>query len=340
MLSKDNEMTLDSFMNENDSQRHLNNKNPNFNIMNYDFKKQNQINDIENNTSLNNNNFISPLLNNSINIEKELDYTYNQSKFTISDCDWKTCGLDFPSSYTNNNINSNIHSLFNEDYTSSQNAYSKIQEYKKEIKTHRKPTGRIKKEDKKEGNHNKFTDDNLRKKVKHLLIKSIMKFLNKKIKELFNGNIGKNILKKELLTLNKTPKYESTIEYNKSLLKKTLKDIFSEDISTRFTNYTRDFNRNLIGKLINEEDKEKRDYFQKLFGLTLLDCLHHFNRTKDIKELDGMDCIDVALEEFNDDKEYKEILNLNIKNFDVILNRKRSRTSRKKIEGKIDNKNN
>ena len=46
MLSKDNEMTLDSFMNENDSQRHLNNKNPNFNIMNYDFKKQNQINDI------------------------------------------------------------------------------------------------------------------------------------------------------------------------------------------------------------------------------------------------------------------------------------------------------
>ena len=124
MLSKDNEMTLDSFMNENDSQRHLNNQNPNFNIMNYDFKKQNQINDIENNTSLNNNNFISPLLNNSINIEKELDYTYNQSKFTISDCDWKTCGLDFPSSYTNNNINSNIHSLFNEDYTAKKCFYS------------------------------------------------------------------------------------------------------------------------------------------------------------------------------------------------------------------------
>ena len=161
-----------------------------------------------------------------------------------------------------------------------------------------------------------------------------------KIKALFNGNIGKNILEKKLLTLNKTPKFESSIEYNKNLLKKTLKEIFSEDISTKFTNYSQDFNRNLIEKLLNEEDKEKRDYFQKLFSLTLLDCLHHFNRTKDIKELDEMDCINDVLEEFNDDKEYKEILDVNIKNFDVILNRKRSRTSQKKIGGKIDSKNN
>ena len=53
-----------------------------------------------------------------------------------------------------------------------------------------------------------------------------------------------------------------------------------------------------------------------------------------------MDCINDVLEEFNDDKEYKEILDVNIKNFDVILNRKRSRTSQKKIGGKIDSKNN
>ena len=50
-----------------------------------------------------------------------------------------------------------------------------------------------------------------------------MKFLNMKIKALFNNNIGHNVLKKELLTLNKIPKFEFFIEYNKLLLNKSIK---------------------------------------------------------------------------------------------------------------------
>ena len=45
-----------------------------------------------------------------------------------------------------------------------------------------------------------------------------------------------------------------------------------------------------------------------------------------------MDTIDDVLEEFNDDKEYKNILYYNIKNFDVIINNKRSRNSKKRKE--------
>ena len=150
-----------------------------------------------------------------------------------------------------------------------------------------------------------------------------------KIKALFNGNIGKNILKKEFLTLNKKPKFDSSIEYNKLFLKKTLKEILSENISTRYTSYSQDFNKKLVEKLINEKDKEKREYFNKLFNFTFLDCLKHFNKTKIIKEFEGMDSIDDVLEEFNNDKEYKEILYENLINFDTIINNKKSRTSKK-----------
>ena len=162
-----------------------------------------------------------------------------------------------------------------------------------------------------------------------------MKFLNMKIKELFNNNIGHNVLKKELLTLNKIPKFESSIEYNKLLLNKTIKEIFSENISSKFTNYQKDFNKKLIEKLINEEGcKENREYFKVVFNFTFLDCLKHFNKTKEIKELDGMDSINDVLEEFNDDKEYKNILYYNISNFDKIINNKRARNSKKKEEKK------
>ena len=150
-----------------------------------------------------------------------------------------------------------------------------------------------------------------------------MKFLNMKIKALYNGNIGYNILKKEFLALNKSTKFESSIEYNKVFLKKILKEILSENISTRYTDYNREFNKKLIERLINEEDIEKRSYFNKLFNLTFLDCLNHFNGTKINKEFDGMDGIDDVLREFNNDKEYKEILYYNIKNFEDIINFKK-----------------
>ena len=59
--------------------------------------------------------------------------------------------------------------------------------------------------------HDKFTDDNLRKKCKHLVLDSVMEFINKKIYSLYNGNIGNNIYRKEILTLNKSQKSKANI---------------------------------------------------------------------------------------------------------------------------------
>ena len=225
MLQNDNKVPSDSHINENNSlSSDLNNPNPSFD----NFYNQNQLNILKNNnSSLNNNRLLSPLLINNINIEKELYNINNQSKPIISE--GKTYYIDLPSENTSNyNINNSFQDLFFNEINPFKN--TKIPKQKKKLRFHKKPTGRFKKESKKDGKHNKYSDDNVRKKVKHLVLKSIMKFLNRKIKELFNNNIGHNVLKKELLTLNKIPKFESSIEYNKLLLNKTIKEIFSENI--------------------------------------------------------------------------------------------------------------
>jgi len=98
--------------------------------------------------------------------------------------------------------------------------------------------------------HNKFSDDNLRKKCKNTILKYALKFINEKIKEKYKNKIGHGKFKKELKILNQEKKAKSTVDFDKSFLTKTLKDIFSGDISARFYNFSKDYNRELIKSLI------------------------------------------------------------------------------------------
>ena len=50
--------------------------------------------------------------------------------------------------------------------------------------------------------------------------------------------------------------------------KKTLKEILSENITSKVTSVKEDFNKQLVERLLNENVKEKREYFIKLFNLT------------------------------------------------------------------------
>ena len=193
-----------------------------------------------------------------------------------------------------------------------------------------KKYGRKKRDDNNIGVHNKYSNDNIRRKIKHLVLRSFVSFFNEKIKIIYNGDIGQNFLKKELLSLNKEVKYESSVQFNRNLLKRTLKDIYSDNITTRFTNFTKDHNINLIQKLVNEKDEEKRSYFIKLFNLTFLDCLNHFRGTDFIEELNGMKCFNEIQTEFDDDQDYKTKLKYHINNFDKVLNIIKPRKPRRK----------
>ena len=182
--------------------------------------------------------------------------------------------------------------------------------------------------------HSKYYDDNLRRKVKYLVLNSIREFINSLLKKIYNNNIGNNIFKKQLLKINKAQTSNATIEFNKEFLNKNLGDIFSEPISTKFTNYLQTHNETLIKSLRNEKDQEKNLFFNKLFNLTFLQCLKHFRGTETLDILNGITCFDKIKENLLDETDYADILEYYINDFENILMRKKSRKSRIK-KGKL-----
>ena len=176
------------------------------------------------------------------------------------------------------------------------------------------------------GEHTKYSDDNLRRKCKHLVLKYTMDFINEKISSVYDG-VNKGILTKKLLTINQKQTSNATVSFNKKFLYKKIKDIFSEDISSRYTNFLRQHNKNLINSLINEEDDQKRNYFIDLFNLRFIDCLEHFRGTADFFCLVGLTTFEEIKDQFNDDKDYLEALTKYIYSYEEITNNKKERIS-------------
>ena len=189
----------------------------------------------------------------------------------------------------------------------------------------RKILGKKRKESNMKRKHNKFSDDNLRRKIKYIIISNLIKFINKKIYELYDGDLGEGMLIKKLLTLNHEQIANAIIDYNIKFLDKKIRDIFSENISTSYTNYPKEHNKNLIKKLIEEKDINIKTYFVNLFDLTFLQCLKHFRKSENIKELNGFIDYDELIKQFNKEKDYKECLEYYIQNYEGIIMGKKSR---------------
>ena len=182
--------------------------------------------------------------------------------------------------------------------------------------------GRKKKSDSRKGEHDKFNDDNIRRKIKHLVLKNIWDFINIKIKKLYNNNIGRHLNKKNFLIPKGNQKSDASITFNQIFLKKTLSEILSVPISTKYTNFSLDYNEKLVNKLKNEEDEEKKIYFNSFFNLTFLQCLRHYIKIDFVQELNGMKCFD---DEKIDDEEYKNELKYCLINYESIMLKKRPR---------------
>ena len=124
-------------------------------------------------------------------------------------------------------------------------------------------------------------------------------------------------------------------------MSKTLKEIFSGDISARFYNFPRNYNKIIIESLIEDIDEERRKYFIKLFNTTFIDCLKYFREDKEalkIGELTGLKKISAIKEELIKEhgNEYFEIFINYLQNFEDIINNKRERKKRKEKD-KIEN---
>ena len=191
--------------------------------------------------------------------------------------------------------------------------------------------------------HNKFSNDNMRRKCKHLVLHHSLQFINSQINKIYKGKIGVGVYKKELKTINQSQKSDATITFNKLFLNKTLGDIFSEDISGRYTNLPSNHNKLIINNLMNEEDENKRLYFSKLFNITFIECLKHFINQVQIKELKGMKCFsdikkDLLCKFPDEGEDYVESLSRYFENYFDLITNERPRKSRKKINNILENK--
>ena len=196
------------------------------------------------------------------------------------------------------------------------------------FKIEQKILGRKRKDSNGVGKHGKDSEDNIIIKIKSYVLKHLLIFINLLIYEIYDGNIDKGKYKKEIFKI----KREQIIneKYNKQFIKKTLKDIFSGDISEKYSNYDSEHNKEVIEMLLNESDNEKKEKFQYLFSLTFLDCLNHFSGIKLLPILKGMNSLNDLCKKFENDQTYTNSLKHYALNFEKIIMEKKSRNRTKK----------
>ena len=148
---------------------------------------------------------------------------------------------------------------------------------------------------KKEKGQKNIREDYLTNKIKAVVLKIVMDFINQKLKEKFGKNgVGKGINYKKLYKINSKQTSNAKADYNQNFIYKTLKDIYSVDISTRKKDMPSDKNKILICYLLTEEKNlEIKGYFQNLFNLRFIECVRHFvSQSKEDEnykmELDGL----------------------------------------------------
>ena len=234
----------------------------------------------------------------------------------------------------------NSSNYFYQDSIKEENDEPNFHELKSNLIIKKKKVGRKRKLDY-EDNY-KITNDNMIRKCKHLVINNCIEFLNFQIKKIYHNNIGEGILIKKILDINQIQKSDNKLESTKLFLNKKLSEIFSVDISSKYTSFLPDHNKILISRLLNEEDIEKREKFQKIFNLTFADCMQLFlgNNNKYI-EFEGFPVLDEIKDELNEDNEYLEKIKNFLLNFEDIIKHKKPRKRNKKESSEINiNKDN
>ena len=179
--------------------------------------------------------------------------------------------------------------------------------------------GRKKKNSKEERKHSKFFFDNILRKIKVLAVTSYFKFINKKIKY-FYPNL--NILKK----INQKNVANAKIDFNRKYLYKSFKEIFSEDVTTKFKTIDKKYNKNIIEKLLNEKDLIKREIFVKLLNLRLIDIIKYLRGEKNnYEELNGLEFDLYTWNKITEEEEYFNCFKSNMMEVETILQNKFSR---------------
>lgn len=277
-----------------------------------------------------NQNYLNNILrNNDIYVPKEL-YSSISSEDQL---EGEIININDPFNFCDRNTYENTHDDRNNNVDNKKEEL--IVDLNEDEPNEKRPKGRKKKgEDSSNSNHNKYSDDNSRRKIKRIIISELQNFINYKIECFYGEDIGEGLLKKKLMKLCQAQISDASIDFNLKFLKKTLKDIFSEAVTGRITNYPSDRNKQIVQELINEKDDFKRKFFKGLFNLTFLECLKYFRGDDiDIPYLYGFTKFSEIKDKFGNknDKNYLEHISIYLNDFEKILYKKKPRKSKKKI---------
>lgn len=184
------------------------------------------------------------------------------------------------------------------------------------------------------GKNTKFYTNKCVTKTVRYALKSIRESINEIIKEKYWNNRSTNVnigLKMNSYDLIKK------VSNDRTSLDKTIREIFSEDISNRYS-LQEDYNKVLIEMLIKDEKNNKEDNrktLTQIFGLTVIDCVNLFSGLKKSTLLNKLKTIDKCKKEMAEsDEDYFKRLKYTANNFEDIIKKRLKRSSAGKIKKK------
>ena len=191
------------------------------------------------------------------------------------------------------------------------------------------------------GDHDKYAENNMIRKFKILLKDKLLKHINDIIKEDINLSIIINNKPQKIdsiLNIKQKQLINTNVDENIEFLNKSLKEIFSEEISGKYKNYPKNYNKIVIEELYKAENNQN---VIKVLNMTFLECIKYFRKeahiidNEDYACLRGLEKIYENLSEHlkeddkNDEKFIRMFTDL-INNFENIFYNKKPRAKRRK----------
>ena len=146
-----------------------------------------------------------------------------------------------------------------------------LNHFKYSLNKRQKAAGRKKKNSGETGSHNKFSKDNIMRKLKNKSIESARKLINKKIKDESNSGVR---LYQEISKIEGIYSQELNIKYNFWFYFQKLKDIFQFQMSSKYSRGGLDSNNKLINKIYSYQKYEKFPKTIKLLEMPFYQFYH------------------------------------------------------------------
>jgi hypothetical protein len=175
--------------------------------------------------------------------------------------------------------------------------------------------------------HNKFTPDNIARKIKTHVFEVLIRYFNSSIIENPNENSEGIIVQKPLLLkINQETILDISKDKVIELLHSPLKEIFSRNISKKMTKYAIDENKKTIEDIFKDNNQKRA---KEILNMTFLQSLEHLRGSHYYSELAGLEKqfknIIIALENKRQSADYIKVFIDSVNTFETDYENKISR---------------